>query len=70
VNAQQAIAVTDSSKNGTLYVATTGKPYPIEISKGGSESGKITFDRWNQPVAITAPANSVDLAELKAAGRH
>jgi hypothetical protein len=70
VNGQKAIAVTDTSKNGTLYVATTGKPYPIEISKGGSESGKITFDRWNQSVAITAPANSVDLAELKAAGGH
>jgi hypothetical protein len=70
VNGQKAIAVNDSSKQGTLYVATTGKPYPIQLSKGGSESGKITFDRWNQPVAITAPAGAVDLAELKAAGGH
>jgi hypothetical protein len=70
VNGQKVIAVDDGSKQGTLYVATTGKPYPIQLSKGGSESGKITFDRWNQPVAIAAPANAVDLAELKAAGGH
>lgn len=70
VNGQNAIAITDTSKNGMLYVATTGKPYPIELSKGGSESGKITFDRWNQAVSIAAPPNSVDLAELKAASGH
>jgi hypothetical protein len=68
VNGQKAIAVNDSSKDGTLFVATTGKPYPLQLSKGGSESGKISFDRWNQPVAIAAPAGAVDLAELKAAG--
>lgn len=70
VNGQKAIAITATTKDGTLYVASTGKPYPVQLSKGGSESGKITFDRWNQPVTITAPANSVDLAELKAAGGH
>lgn len=68
VNGQQAIAVTDTTKGGVLYVATTGKPYPVQITKTGSESGKITFANWNQPVTITAPANSIDLAELKAAG--
>ncbi len=68
VNGQQVIAITDTVKDGTLYVATTGKPYPLQIAKGGSESGKITFDNWNRPVTITAPANAVDLSELKAAG--
>jgi hypothetical protein len=70
VGGQQAIAVTDGAKDGTLYVATTGKPYPLQISKGGSESGKIVFDRWNQPVTITAPADSVDLSELKSLTGH
>jgi hypothetical protein len=70
VNGQQAIAITDTNKTGTLYVATTGKPYPVAITKGGSENGKIVFDDWNQPVTITAPTNAVDLSELKAlAGR-
>lgn len=70
VNGQQAIAITDTNKTGTLYVATTGKPYPIAITKGGSESGKIAFSNWNQPVTITAPSNSVDLSELKALAGH
>lgn len=68
VNSQQAIAINDTDKGGTLYVATTGQPYPLQISKTGSESGKIDFDEWNKPVAISAPSNSVDLSELKAAG--
>jgi hypothetical protein len=70
VNGQQAIALTDATKSGTLYVATTGQPYPVRITKGGSESGKIDFEAWNKPVTITAPANSVDLAELKALAGH
>jgi hypothetical protein len=70
IGGQQAIAVTDTSKDGTLYVATTGKPFPLQIAKGGSENGKITFDRWNQAVTITAPANAVNLAELKSLGGH
>ncbi len=70
VGGQKAIAVTDSTKGGTLYVATTGKPYPLQISKDGSESGTISFDRWNQPVTISAPSSSVNLSELKSLSGH
>ena len=70
VNGQPVIGITDSTKDGTLYVATTGKPYPLQIAKGGSESGTITFSKWNQPATITAPSNSVDLSELKALAGH
>jgi hypothetical protein len=70
VNGQQAIALTDATKSGTLYVATSGKPYPVQIVKGGSENGKVDFDNWNKPVTITAPSSSVDLAELKALAGH
>jgi hypothetical protein len=70
VGGQPAIAVTDATKGGTLYVATTGKPYPLQISKGGSESGTISFGDWNAPVTIEAPANSVNLSELKGLSGH
>jgi hypothetical protein len=70
VSGQSAIAVTDSAKGGTLYVATTGKPFPLQISKGGSESGTISFGRWNEPIAIAAPSSSVNLAELKSLTGH
>jgi hypothetical protein len=65
VDGQKVLSVTDVSHGGTLYVATTGKPYPIEISKDGKSGGKILFDRWNAPVTLTAPKNSIDLSQLE-----
>jgi hypothetical protein len=68
VKGQKVVGITDATKGGTLYIATTGKPYPIEISKGGSGGGKITFDGWNAAVTLAAPANAIDVAQLQAAG--
>jgi hypothetical protein len=68
VNGQKVVGVTDTSKGGTLYIATTGKPYPIEISKDGSGGGKITFNRWNGDVTVAAPKNAIDVAQLQSAG--
>ncbi len=68
---EPAIAVKDTTRGGTLYVATSGKPYPLQIVKSGSEAGTIVFGGWDQPVEISAPANAVDISELKAlAGGH
>ena len=65
VEGQQAIAIKDATRGGTLYVATSGTPYPLQIAKGGSGGGKITFNRWNEPVTLKAPANAVDLSQLE-----
>jgi hypothetical protein len=65
VAGQKVIAVNDTTKGGTLYVATTGQPYPIEISNAGSQGGRIVFDRYNQAASITPPANSIDVSKLK-----
>jgi hypothetical protein len=65
VNGIKAVGVSDQSKGGTLYVATSGKPYPVEIAKGGSGGGTVTFDRWNESVAITPPANAIDITQLR-----
>jgi hypothetical protein len=64
VDGRKVIGVTDTSQGGTLYVATTGPPYPIEISKSGAGAGKIVFDRWNGPVSVTAPENTIDITQL------
>ena len=64
VNGHKVIAVNDTTKGGTLHVATTGKPYPIEVQKKGSEGGRIAFDHYNEPVSLSAPANAVDLSQL------
>ena len=65
VNGQKVVPVKDTSKGGTLFVATTGKPYPVEILKTGAAGGHITFDRFNQSVSLTAPAHSIDISQLK-----
>jgi hypothetical protein len=64
VRGQQVVGVSDKIRGGTLYVATTGHPYPIEIKKQGSSGGQIVFDRFNQPVALTPPADAIDLSQL------
>jgi hypothetical protein len=60
------IAVNDVTKGGTLYVATTGKPYPVEIVKTGSQPGRVDFDHFNESVTLTAPSNAIDIAQFKA----
>jgi hypothetical protein len=59
VAGQKVVAV--KSDQGTLYVAASGKPYPVEIVKPGSDGGKIDFDRFNQAVTLSAPTNTVNL---------
>jgi hypothetical protein len=64
INGQKVIAL-KSGTGGTLYIATTGQPYPIElVSPGAGKSGKIIFDQWNNAIAITAPKGAVDISKL------
>lgn len=65
VNGQKAIAIDDVSEGGTLYVAATGKPYPIEVVKDGGKGGTVVFDRWNEPVTLVAPADAIDVTKLQ-----
>lgn len=65
VNGQKVVAVKDMTSGETLYVATTGKPYPIKIAKTGAPGAEVTFDRYNQPVSLSAPANSIDVSKLR-----
>ena len=58
----------DTTKNETLYVATTGKPFPVELTKNGTDGGTIAFAEWDKPVTLTAPANAVDIEQLQHSG--
>jgi hypothetical protein len=63
VEGKNAIALIDPY-GGTLYVATTGRPYPIEfVGSLGDASGKVVFDRWNAPVSLTPPSPSISTAD-------
>jgi hypothetical protein len=65
VNGQQAVGVKDVEKGGTLYVAANGTPYPLQVRKGSGGEGTVSFDRWNQPVSIQAPANAINITQLQ-----
>lgn len=68
IASQRAIRITETTNGGTLYVATNGKPYPLELTKAGSESDKISFENWGASVALAAPANAIDITQLQHAG--
>jgi len=68
VASQPVVELHDTAHNGSLYVATTGQPYPIEVVKRGTETGHVSFTRWNQPVTLAAPAGAIDLSQLQHAG--
>jgi hypothetical protein len=67
INGQPAIALKLTRKlyTGTLYVATTGQPYPLKLTKTGQETGQTTFTNWNDPVTVTPPAHAIDMSQLK-----
>jgi hypothetical protein len=63
VDGQKVIAI--ASSEGTLYVATTGEPYPVEIAQdSGASSGAVHFDEWNEKVDVKAPKDAVDVSKL------
>jgi hypothetical protein len=67
IDGQRAVGVTDAAGGGTLYVASTGTPYPLEIVKRGSDASmlKLVFDGWNQPVSLAVPPNPLDIHQLQ-----
>jgi hypothetical protein len=65
LDGHSVVALRDVSSGETLYVASTGAPYPIEVVKDGGSGGRIVFDRWNKPVTLTAPANAININQLQ-----
>jgi hypothetical protein len=67
VDGQPAVSVVDRGKSGgTLYVAATGQPYPLEVVSPTAKHGAVHFASWNATVKLTAPPNPVDINKLKA----
>jgi hypothetical protein len=67
INGQPAITLKETRKlyTGTLYVASTGEPYPLKLRKSGRETGQSTFSDWNAPVSVSAPTNTVEISQLE-----
>lgn len=59
------VVVRDTSDNSKLYVAATGKPYPVALIGGKKgQSGTITFDDWNKSVSLSAPSSAIDISKF------
>jgi hypothetical protein len=63
VDGQKAIELKDS-KGGSLFVATKGKPYPVEFEGSGSSGGKVTLTDWGKSVDAKAPKSAIDISQL------
>lgn len=63
VDGQKTIEL-KSSKGGSLFVATTGKPYPVQLHGGDTTTGKVVFSDWGAKVDAKAPKGAVDLSAL------
>ena len=60
---EDVVAIRDTSDNSKLYVAATGKPYPVAIVGGKkSQSGTITFGDWNASVSLPPPKDAIDIS--------
>lgn len=60
VGGRPAVAIRDEAGGGqTLYVATTGRPYPLALSQSGAMTGRFSFSQYGQPMAVTAPKNVI-----------
>jgi hypothetical protein len=68
VGGVHVVGVGDAAKGETVYVATNGAPYPVEIAKSGLGGGTITLTRWNAPVLLVAPAPAIDISALQPHG--
>lgn len=64
IDGQKAIELKDAKGGGSLYVAATGKPYPIEFKGTGSSSGSLKLSDWGSASAPKAPANAIDIGAL------
>jgi hypothetical protein len=67
VDGQQAIELKETAKlyDGSLFIATTGKPYPVLQRETGRETGQTRFGDWNKPVTLTPPANATAISQLE-----
>jgi hypothetical protein len=64
VRGQSVIPIVNTTNGGTLYVAATGKPYPVEIANA-HEHGVLVIDNIGQPTSLVAPSGAINISQLE-----
>ncbi len=68
VDGQSAVGITEAGQ-GTMWVATTGTAYPIELVKiTGKNTERITFSSWNEGSPPSAPSGAKTIQQLLGLG--
>jgi hypothetical protein len=74
IRGTKAIGLRDERQGGVVYVALSGKPYPLELANAGgrgkgSTSGRLTFSDFNAKLTIEPPRHAIDLQQLQKLAR-
>jgi hypothetical protein len=46
----------EDGKDGSLFVAAEGKPYPLRLTGAGGQKGRLDFTDYDEDVSISAPS--------------
>lgn len=74
IDGRSAIGLVDkttaTNEGGTLYVATEGEPYPLQLvpDAASKDDGELSFTEYGEPVEVKVPpaAETVDVTKLGA----
>jgi hypothetical protein len=65
----QKVVIVRESDGSQLYVAATGKPYPLRVvssAKSAGGAGDAAFSGFGKHVALKAPAGALDVTAVSA----
>jgi hypothetical protein len=65
IDGREAVGVRDRAGGGTLYVAATGTPYPLEVVEPDAHAGRLVFGSWNQAFELEVPTGALSIAQLQ-----
>jgi hypothetical protein len=68
VNGVRVVSINNKSTTGkttgSIYIASSGKPYLVELKSTAGNLGSVSFSDYNQPVHPVAPKNPIDIDKL------
>ena len=69
IDGQPTVGVRATKTDGVFYVATDGKPYPLEIdgttTGGRGTTGRLDFTGFDASFAINPPRRTISVAQLR-----
>ena len=55
---QKVIRLMDSGDRSVMFIAATGKPYPLRMAEAGGKN-VVNYTQYGAPVALTPPPNAI-----------